>query len=73
MGTGRGEPCGGFELCVSRFVPGSDRQCWRTELELSSSKSSADRHRSATLGAKPKRVRFLGGGGFRFYLGWNCA
>jgi hypothetical protein len=45
----------------------------RTELELSRSKSFEDRHRSATLGAKPRRVRFLGGGGFRFYLGWNYA
>jgi len=42
----------------------SDQQWWRTELELSSAKSFDDRHRSATLGATPKRVRFLGGGGF---------
>ncbi len=39
---------------------------WRTELDLSSGKSFDDRHRSTTLGATPKRVGFLGGGGFWF-------
>ena len=40
----------------------SDQPWWRTELDLSSGKSFDDRHRSATLGATPKRVRLLGGG-----------
>ena len=47
----------------------SDPRWWRTELELSRSKSFEDRHRSAPLGAKPKRVRFLGGGGSSFLFG----
>ena len=33
---------------------------WRTKLELSCGESFDDRHRSATLGTAPKRVRFLG-------------
>ncbi len=41
-------------------------------MDLSCSKSFDDRHWSATLGAVPKRVRFLSGG-FRFDLHWNCA
>ena len=45
---------------------------WRTELELSSGKSFDDRHWSAALGAKPKRVGFLGGRGLWFDLRWNC-
>ena len=52
---------------------GSSDQRWRAELELSSGKSFDDHHRSAALGAKPKRVRFMGGGGFCFDLRWNCA
>jgi hypothetical protein len=47
-----------------------DQEQWRTELELSSSKSFDDRHRSATLGAKLKGVRFLSGRGFLFDLRW---
>jgi hypothetical protein len=39
-----------------------DPPWWRTELHLSCCKSFDDRHRSATLGATPKRVRFPGGG-----------
>src|SRR6266851_1387676 len=55
---GRGVSCGS-----------SDQLRWRTELDLSSGKSFDDRHRSATLGAAPKRVRFLSGGSFWFGLG----
>ena len=50
----------------------SEQPRWRTELELSGGKSFDDRHGSATLGATPKRVRFLGGG-FWFDLRWNYA
>ena len=59
--------CGRAVSCRSREQP-----WWRTELELSSGESFDDRHRSATLGATPKRVRFLSGGGFWFDLRWNC-
>ena len=41
-------------------------------MESSSGESFDDRHRSAALGATPKRVRFLDGG-FWFDLRWNCA
>ncbi len=40
----------------------SDQQGWRTELDLSSGKAFDDRHRSATVGATPERLRFLSGG-----------
>ena len=47
----------------------SDQQGWRTELDLSSGKAFDDRHRSATVGATPKRLRFLSGGSFWLGLG----
>ena len=54
-----------FSSCGRGVSCGSSDQPWgRTELELSSGKSFDDRHRSAALRAKPKRVRFLGEGGF---------
>src|SRR5260370_15741844 len=59
--------CGRAVSCCSR-----DQQWWRTELDLSSGESFDDRHRSAAVGATPKRVRFLDGG-FWFDLRWNCA
>jgi hypothetical protein len=70
-GRGRGAVSRAEVSSCARAVSwrSSDQQWWRTELELSSSKSFDDRHRSATLGAKPKRVRFLGGGGLRFLSG----
>jgi hypothetical protein len=71
-GAERGEPCGIFELWRAVSCRSSDQQWWRTELDLSSGKSFDDLHGSATLGAAPKRARFLGGG-FRFDLRWNCA
>ncbi len=46
----------------------SDQHWWRTELELNSGQPFDDRHRSATLGAKPKRVGFLGERGCCFDL-----
>src|ERR1700733_11483172 len=49
--------CGEAVSCRSCEQP-----WWRTELDLSCGKSFDDRHRSTTLGATPKRVRFLGGG-----------
>ena len=49
--------------CGRMMSCSGDQERWRTKLELSSGKSFDDRHRSATLGATPKRVRFLGGGG----------
>jgi len=56
-----------FSSCGRAISCGiSDQHWWRTKLELSSGKSFDDRHRSATLGATPKRVRFLGGGSFWF-------
>ena len=60
--------CGGAVSCRS-----SDQAWWRTELDLSSGKSFDDCHGSTTLGATPKRVGFLGGGGFWFHLRRNCA
>ena len=43
--------------CGPAVSCGSSEQQWRrTELELSSGKSLDDHHRSAALGAKPKRV-----------------
>ena len=63
-----------FASCGRAVSCGSIEQpWWRTELDLSSSKSFDDRHRSATLWATPKRVRFVGGGGLWFGLGWSCA
>ncbi len=41
-------------------------------MDLSSGKAFHDRHRSTTLGAAPKRARFLGRGCFWFGLRWNC-
>ena len=63
-----------FSSCGRAVSCGSiDQQWWRTELDLSSSKSFDDHHWAATLGATPKRVRFLGGGGFWFDRRRNCA
>jgi hypothetical protein len=72
-GAERGEPCRVCELWGAVSCRSSDPQWWRTELDLSSGKSFDDRHRSATLGATPKRLRFLGGGGLWFDLRRNCA
>jgi hypothetical protein len=60
--------CGGAVSCRS-----CDQPWWRTELDLSCGKSFDHGHRSATLGATPKRVRFLGGGWFWFDGGRNGA
>src|SRR5207237_7411650 len=71
-GAERGEPCEVSSCGRAVSCCSSDQQWWRTELELISGKSFDDLHRSTTLGATPKRVRFLSGG-FRFDLYWNCA
>jgi hypothetical protein len=72
-GAERGEPCRVCELWGAVSCRSSDPQWWRTELDLSSSKSFDDRHRSTTLRTTPKRFRLLGGGGFWFDLRRNCA
>jgi hypothetical protein len=51
--------CGKAVSCRS-----SDPQWWRTELDLSSGKAFDDRHRSATLGAPPKKGPIPGRGKF---------
>ena len=72
-GAERGEPCSVFELGQAVSCCSSEQAWWRTKLDLSSGKSFDDRHRSATLGATPKRFRLLSGGGFWFDLRRNCA
>jgi hypothetical protein len=54
-------------------MPRSDQPWWRTDLDLGSGKWFEDLHWSATRGAEPKRVRFLGMVGFWFDLRWNDA
>src|SRR6266704_2457531 len=73
-GTGRTGTGAGNRAEVSSCGRGvsfrsSDQQWWRTELDLSSGKAFDDRHRSATVGATPKRLRFLSGGSFWLGLG----
>jgi hypothetical protein len=72
-GAERGEPCRVCGLGRAVSCGSIDQPWWRTELDLCSSKSFDDRHRSATLGTTPKRVRFVGGGGPWFGLQWSCA
>ena len=56
-------------VCEGVISCGRGQERWRTELELSSGKSFDDCHRSATVGAAPKRLRFLSGGSFWLGLG----
>ena len=58
------------ELGIVVSCGDSGEKGWRTKLDLGSRKSLDDYHGPTTLGTAPKRVWFLGKGGWWFGLGW---